>query len=185
MEAEHFDSLVKTLHTRRSALGVAAGLGALFELSHQNAAQARCTKKNQDVKCGLCRFCKHGKCKPKPEMTACGTNPNRVCRSGACVACWTWTDIPDNPDLTACCRIDSSGEKACVAYQICQNDTCVECQAYCQGTCLTCFNSTDCANCRDQCTKTCAGPGANCLCNGLSCQPAPEQGDPNKYRCLP
>lgn len=51
----------------------------------------------------------------------------------------------------------------------------------CQGTCID-------APCDPVCTQSCTSPGAVCCGSGsraLICQLAPEQGDPNKHRCLP
>jgi hypothetical protein len=45
MDAQRFDSLVKTLRTRRSALGLVAGIGAFLGVSHDEAAAKKCKKK--------------------------------------------------------------------------------------------------------------------------------------------
>lgn len=44
MDAQRFDDLVKTLRTRRSAIGLAAGVAALLGMGHDDAA-ARCKKR--------------------------------------------------------------------------------------------------------------------------------------------
>ena len=55
----------------------------------------------------------------------------------------------------------------------------------CCGTAVDCFGTCIAKSCEGQCTTSCT-PGSNCGgCSGLTCQPAPDQGDPNKHRCLP
>jgi hypothetical protein len=61
MDDWRFDSLVKTLRTRRSALALVAGIGALLGVGVEHAAAKKCKKP-----CGPCKRCKKGKCKPKP-----------------------------------------------------------------------------------------------------------------------
>jgi len=55
----------------------------------------------------------------------------------------------------------------------------------CCGDGVVCFGTCITKACETQCTRSCE-PGSNCGgCEGLTCQPAPEQGDENKHRCLP
>lgn len=83
MDAIRFDALTKTLIAeairRRTLAGVLAGaLGALGRAVGEDADAAksgRCKKK-----CGECKFCKKGKCKPVERGTPCnGGDGNCIC----------------------------------------------------------------------------------------------------------
>jgi len=65
--------------TRRATFGlaIATGLSALF------TGEAKKRKKKKCKKCSVCQKCKKGKCKPKPNGTACGEN--RTCGSSQCL----------------------------------------------------------------------------------------------------
>ncbi len=78
MDGERFDAAVKraTITSRRGVLGLALG-GALAG-SGGKASAATCQKP-----CGPCRHCKHGRCRVKPNGSACGSG--NVCRLGVCV----------------------------------------------------------------------------------------------------
>ena len=82
METTHFDALRPSLaesHSRRGIIQLVAGLalGGPLAVLGLSPAAATCKKK-----CGPCKRCKHGKCKPKRAGTACSGG---TCHKGTCV----------------------------------------------------------------------------------------------------
>jgi hypothetical protein len=137
MDAQRFDRLAKTLRTRRFALGLVAGFAALLGVSHDEAA-AKCKKK-----CGPCKRCKKGKCKPKPGSPPCG--PCSVCRAGSCVALCSAAECFDNGELSECII---PCDPPC--------DTCKQCNEN-TGKCEPLCDVEDCIDgfCRFQCDNAC------------------------------
>jgi len=96
MDAKHFGILTRLLHvrTRRRVLGLfpafgAATLAAALGLNRPHPAAAKCKKK-----CGLCKRCKKGKCKPKPAGTTC---TGGTCQGGTCVPATAPSPPPSVP----------------------------------------------------------------------------------------
>lgn len=89
MEIQRFDALARQLSqggSRRRLLGLFGGtaLGGLMATNAGPEAEAKKKKKKKSCKkkkCGECQVCQKGKCKPKPNGTACtdGTCENGVC----------------------------------------------------------------------------------------------------------
>jgi hypothetical protein len=93
MDAEHFDTLARRLHTRtrRRVLGLLSGMGvvtvaATLGLDLPREAAAKCKKK-----CPPCKHCKNGRCKRNPEGspgTKCPDPGNEcvtpICSGGVC-----------------------------------------------------------------------------------------------------
>jgi hypothetical protein len=82
VETTHFDALRPSLaesHSRRGIIQLVAGLalGGPLAVLGLSPAAATCKKK-----CGPCKRCKHGKCKPKRTGTACSGG---TCHKGTCV----------------------------------------------------------------------------------------------------
>jgi hypothetical protein len=186
MDAPRFDSLVRSLHTRRSVLGLVAGITALLGVAQDEAAAKKCKKK-----CGPCKRCKKGKCKPKTGSPPCG--PCSVCRAGSCVAlcsaaeCFTSGDDPDvcirtcnppcdtcsqcNPNTGQCdpqCPVDDCIEDFC-RFQC--DPPCGDCSTCVRGRCIVlCPDGVDCVDnlCQTPCSPNCpAGKG----CIGGECFP--------------
>jgi hypothetical protein len=78
MHADCFNDLTRDSEprSRRRFFGMITGFGGLLALTAADVA-ARCKKR-----CGPCKHCKNGKCKPKPEGTACAGG---ACQGGACL----------------------------------------------------------------------------------------------------
>ena len=82
MESTTFDVLTQTFAIRHSRRGMTRLLGGLalggpLALLGLSKAEAKCRKK-----CGPCKRCKKGKCKPRPAGTVCAGG---TCQGGACV----------------------------------------------------------------------------------------------------
>jgi hypothetical protein len=141
MDSDHFDALARSLYDRRRVVTRAAGFGAAtlaaaFGLGHPHEASATCKKK-----CGPCKRCKKGKCKPKPVGTACAGG---TCQSGRCIA------------STQPCTPNCAGK-------ICGDNGC-------GGSCGTCGIGGGCTGggciCAD---RTCSG--GTCAADKLTCCP--------------
>src|SRR5215217_2410038 len=87
MDDGAFDAVTRSLTasltgstTRRGMTRLLGGLalGGPLALVGLVGAEAKCKKK-----CGPCKRCKHGKCKPRPAGTVCAGG---TCQRGACVA---------------------------------------------------------------------------------------------------
>lgn len=129
MDADRFDSLVRSLSvvpTRRGVTRALAGLGLVGMLGVQDGLSdvaAKKRKKKKCKKCGPCKKCKKGKCKPKPDGTDCGGGQS--CRAGSC-ACPEGQDACGgacldscptirfrNPVTCECCRPTGEIERVC------------------------------------------------------------------------
>ncbi|HEU5430520.1 MAG TPA: hypothetical protein VFU81_02590 [Thermomicrobiales bacterium] len=155
-----------------------------------------------DTDCAGGRVCRQGSCvcpPDKPHVCAgtsgcrqccgdldCSNAPTAgapTCDRGVCACPITGTHYcPGRGVCGLCCaNADCGGGMQCGgAPLVCSCDS-VPNTVQCQGTCVD-------AQCESQCARSCATPGAVCCGSGdraLICQFAPEQGDPNKHRCLP
>jgi hypothetical protein len=162
MDARSFDSLIKTLRTRRSALSLMAGIGVFLGLRNDEAAAKKCKKK-----CGPCKRCKKGKCKPKSGAPRCG--PCSVCERGVC---------------RQRCRqeecFDIGGQEVCEKECVPPCNTCSRCNIS-LGQCEPLCHEADCSGgfCRFQCDSPCGDcsvcelgdEGGECfdLCPGVDC----------------
>jgi hypothetical protein len=107
-------------------------------------------------------------CATKQNGTLCETN--RACHDGACVACWT--------EANDGCGVVRSGTVIITRPAICFGDQCHLCTSdlWCEDRCLD-------SACRNHCFKSCTS-SSDC-CPQLTCQPMPEQGNPDQKRCAP
>jgi hypothetical protein len=138
MDGQRFDHIVKILRSRRSMLGLIAGIGSLLAVDPDEAAAKKCKKK-----CGPCRRCKKGKCKPKrgsPRCGACST-----CQGGRCVANCASADCANDICVPPCDPPCAGGE-ACIGGL---------CFAQCEPSCEAGSNQ-GCAN------GACADLGGGC-----------------------
>jgi hypothetical protein len=149
MDARHFDRLVKSLHSRRAAFGLAA-IGALFGSPLDDEAQAKRRKK-----CGPCRRRRRGKCRPKPDDTPCGDCS--LCRNGRCRVLCTGDACAINPDGFDCLL---PCDPPCDTCSFCDQFV-GECGSFCPGFCINEF-------CRQPCDPPC-GPCAVCSPTGAGC----------------
>jgi hypothetical protein len=97
MELDRFDALTPNLTTTGSRRGITrllAGLtlGGSLGLLRLSQAEAKCKKK-----CGPCKRCKHGTCKPKRAGTACSGG---TCHKGTCVTAAAPSTGPARTRLT-------------------------------------------------------------------------------------
>ena len=125
MDGQRFDNLVRSLRTRRSIIGVVAGLAALHRVDRD--ATARCKKK-----CGPCKRCKKGKCRKKlPDGTPCLSGG--TCLSGRCC-------VPDCTDKPCNSNDGCGGDCTCEQGQACfsQTGTCGACPADAECTDIPC-----------------------------------------------
>jgi hypothetical protein len=77
VDAQRFDRLIRTLRTRRSMLGLVAGIGAMLGVGADEATARKCKKP-----CGPCKSCKKGRCRPRADDTPCGQGGR--CLKGRC-----------------------------------------------------------------------------------------------------
>lgn len=161
MDAQRFDRLVKTLSSRRSVLGCAAGLAAILKVP--GPAAAAC---NND--CGPCKRCTKGKCKPKPGSPPCG--PCSVCRGGKCVAKCPPEDCVDGGDGEICLK---DCDPAC--------DGCSRCDPI-RGRCEPLCDARFCVDgcCRVPCDQPC---GECSVCEFGTCVPLCDGGQCVDGRC--
>jgi hypothetical protein len=138
MDSQRFDRLVRTLRTRRSALGLISGIAALLGAGRDDAAAKKCKKP-----CGPCKRCKKGKCRlKKPDGTPCGDGG--TCLSGTCC-------VPSCAG-NACNSSDGcGGDCLCDRGQACLSG----------GTCGACPADAECAN--TPCGETNAGDPCRCV----------------------
>jgi hypothetical protein len=120
MDGQRFDRLVRTLRTRRSALGLVAGIGAMLGVGADEATAKKCKKP-----CGPCKRCKKGKCKPKPGAPRCG--PCSTCQGGRCVAGCASADCVNDICVPGC-------EPACADTEDCIGGFCfAKCESPCEA----------------------------------------------------
>src|SRR5215213_248587 len=86
--------------TRRGMTRLLGGLalGGPLALLGLREAEAKCKKK-----CGPCKRCKKGKCKPKPAGTACAGG---TCQGGACLPATATPPPPAPPTGPGNCAFD-------------------------------------------------------------------------------
>jgi hypothetical protein len=174
VDADRFDAVVRSLtdrSTRRTTLGISLGgvLGALG-LAVSEARKKKKRKKKKCKKCSSCQTCKKGKCKPKPEGTACSGG---VCVAGTC-ACLSGFKPCQGSCVPDCCT-----DADCENGAVCAGGTC---------SCLSGFKvcGEECIPEDDCCTDDDCDTDDPCLtgaCNQGSCEqnPAPNGticGDP-------
>ena len=87
--------------TRRTVTRLLGGLalGGPLALLGLREAEAKCKKK-----CGVCKRCKKGKCKPKPAGTACAGG---TCQGGACLPAAASLPPPSPPTGPGSCALDA------------------------------------------------------------------------------
>jgi hypothetical protein len=157
VDGHRFDNLAKSLRSRRSIVGLAVGLVALAGVNRDETAAKKCKKK-----CGPCKRCKKGKCKPKLGSPRCG--PCSFCEGGACRALCPRAEC-----------VESGGEEVCLKECDPPCDTCSECnriqgrcEPLCDGPCEEC-QSGNCvpkaagASCGD--CHECQGTNCVALCD--------------------
>lgn len=156
MERSRFDRLTRSLavvpsfsdlgavRSRRGVMRMLGGVGlggALVAGIQPNPAQARCRKK-----CGECKRCKKGRCRPRPNDTPCGQDGR--CLDGRCkpaplcsaVNATCSVDDPASCCSGVCraadqtCRRGNSGAD-CLTAQDCISGTCVGFRCQGQGDC--------------------------------------------------
>jgi hypothetical protein len=180
MDSDHVDALSRALYTRRGVVARTAGFGAAtlaaaLGLGHPHEASAKCKKK-----CGPCKRCKQGKCKPKPAGTVCAGG---TCQGGSCVA-------SSPPPAVACsCPVG----KGCLTNGTCAA-TCDPAAQNCPTSCkclalrpsaegaVHCIPNTvfSCAQVPQSCSSTAGCPqGQACLVTQCG------EGNTNQLRCVP
>jgi hypothetical protein len=201
MDHQAFDGLTRSLTasltgstTRRGITRLLGGLalGGPLVLLGLSEAGATCKKK-----CGPCKRCKKGKCKPKPSGTACagGTCQGGVCIEAASPApsaplpplpCTTAATCPAPPTSQLCAQatciggVCGVGPKA--AGTVCRPvaGECDVAAEVCEGTGLNCpanqFKpaNTPCTSDANSCTfDICSGSSSTCthppVSDGTSC----------------
>jgi hypothetical protein len=128
MNAFRFDVIARMVTAAASRRGlVGFGIGAAFLEQSNLVTDAKKKRKKCKKKCGPCRRCKKGKCKPKTDGTACETCGE--CQGGVCVSlcqageqclpngtcatsCDDEADCPD-ASLICTCNIDEGFESVC------------------------------------------------------------------------
>jgi hypothetical protein len=186
VDGHRFDNLAKSLRSRRSIVGLAVGLVALAGVNRDEAAAKKCKKK-----CGPCKRCKKGKCKPKPGAPRCG--PCRVCTRGVCRASCPPEECVDNGGEDVCLRDFNPPCETCSACNrvlgqcepMCTEDQCIDdfCRVPCENPCGDCSvcdfgecfdlcpDAVACENnlCKTPCSPTCSTDEE---CIGGECFPA-------------
>jgi hypothetical protein len=161
MDAIRFDQLLRFLDSRssrRSALALLSALGLPGLADEVTAAR----RKKHCRSCGPCKRCANGRCKAKPNGTACGGGA--TCQGGRCVA-------------DSC----PAGQKACQDGCIAETACCGDCprgQVCCTnvGECKDVRNDDDfcglCANGQCPGGSFCANGACGKTCTlGLACFP--------------
>jgi len=77
MDGQRVDTIVKVLHSRRSALSLVVSLSALLGLDLHESTARKCRKR-----CSPCKRCQRGRCVWKRGTPRCG--PCSYCEGGAC-----------------------------------------------------------------------------------------------------
>jgi hypothetical protein len=169
MGASRFDRIAQTLHSRRTALSLAAGAGAFLGLSRSDESGAKCRKK-----CGPCKRCKKGRCKPRLGSPQCG--PCRICVGGTCKGACAGDEVCRGD---AC--LDPGGDCPAAADRCAEDETVTCLLGGVAGLCLHtndgapfCAAQFGCAACLSDaaCPET-YGPNRRCIsacqfCNGGS-----------------
>ncbi len=166
MDSQRFDDLARSLsQSRRGLLGLGAALGLAPLIS-----DGRKRKKKKKCKgCTECQACKKGKCRAKPEGSAC---VGGLCTGGGC-ACFAGFRscqgrcIPDDQ----CCTAAECGQSGS-----CQNGTCI-----CTGETRRCGNR--CIPVASCCTTADCTGGKTCLSSGACALTCPSGQCPGTCDC--
>ena len=159
MEQARFDNIAKALGsqaTRRLTLSALLGgtLGA-FGVADAGAAKSGKSK----PACGECEKCKKGKCKPKPNGTACtAPSGNATCQTGVCICPQGSTDCfgtcrstqTDPANCGTCGKVCAALDSSCAAGRCCKPGG------------ATCFGLSD-----PTCCGHCAPNGGPFVCSDL------------------
>jgi hypothetical protein len=167
MESTRFDRLIRIFSqhvTRRTALGFLSALGLADVLTPEAEGKKR---RRKCKRCGPCRRCKRGRCKPKANGTACGACA--TCQDGQCEAgCPGELSCQNN--VCGC----PPGQKICGDECIAETQCCGDCpqgQTCCEnvGECKDLRNDDDfCGQCANgQCPggAFCANGACGLTCN--------------------
>ena len=167
MESVRFDALTARLATtlpRRRSVGLLAALG-VAGAGLATEVDARKKKKKKCKGCTECQACKKGKCKPKPEGSAC---IGGLCAGGGC-ACFNGFRSCQGRCIAddQCCTAADCGQGGS-----CQNGTCLCTGGFkrCGNRCIPQANCCDNSDCTGG--KTCLQSGACalvCTTNPLNC----------------
>lgn len=181
MDGQTFDLLTRgvvTALSRRRITGWFGGaiLGGLLLPASGSLTQAKKKRKKKKCKkCSVCQTCnKKGKCKAKPNGSACGPG---TCQNGSCVCpteCCSNLDCADG----AVCLSNGSCAVTCDAQEDCPPNVCQCGLPSVDGPsrCVVYDLSLMCAD-MPECSST-----VNCL-EGWHCQKTNCDGNPN--RCFP
>jgi hypothetical protein len=179
MDDVRFDILSRSLSTDQSRRTIARLLGGLalggpLALLRLAEAEAKCKKK-----CGPCKRCKKGKCKPKPAGTACSGG---TCQRGACIADAPEPCVPQDP-ATVCAAGCGTRSDNCGRAVVClcpDGDLCLG-----NGSCAQiCVTGADCpAGCG--CSPTNVEGTRLCADSGLTCDDVQECPTPSTASCPP
>jgi hypothetical protein len=197
VEHSRFDALTRALTASRSRRTLARLLGGLvlggFPILPAAGAMARRKRRKKRGACPRGKKRCGGVCRQCCAVEDCGgtvSDDGMACTAGQCVCTIGGTQrCPANTkwagDCGHCCNdSECPGLAACVIRFVGPPE------CFC-GTGLTCDQVCMPQDCDGWCFQTCNTPGKPaagagcCSGNALTCQPAPEQGDPHKHRCLP
>lgn len=166
MESDRFDALTARLAgplSRRRSVGLFAALGiASTRLADQAEAKKR-KKPKKCTSCTECQACRKGKCKPKPEGSAC---TGGLCTGGSCTCANGFKSCQGRCILNEqCCTAADCGQGSS-----CQNGTCVCLDGFkrCGTRCIPvaqCCSNSDCTGGRKCVSGTCAFAS----CNAVEC----------------
>jgi hypothetical protein len=169
---DRFDALIRLL-TDRASRRAAVGSSAAAMLSFLGFVEASSKKREKrcNKKCGPCKTCKKGKCRPKPDGTDCGNC--RSCQGGACLS-----DCDSDQE----CRDGqcTCGGTACAG--CCDGTTCRhgDTLAFCGRngrTCVECVSGQECFS--GECV--CAYSSCTGCCSGTTCQPGTNEAACGQY----
>jgi hypothetical protein len=176
MDATRFDDLLRSFSSaasrRRLVAGLATALAAGSLAARVEEAAARCRPR-----CRQCERCRRGKCKPKDDRTACGSDDSRQCCDGKCCQ---RGDICVRGKCVSGQGTCATGADDCVSPAACNgvsNDECA-CLQTTSGA-IRCVENTrigDCGECEsDEFCRQEYGPEAVCIDIGhglCGCDPA-------------
>lgn len=158
-----FARFAGTAHSRRAILGPA--VAALLALLGDETAAGK-KRKGCKKSCGPCRRCKRGRCKPRPEGTACGEN--LACSGGSCqlvepLTCGDGLQNGDETDVDCggSCLARCANGRGCSIDGDCSSGHCVS------NVCRECATDEHCGAGRDCVGGSCCtldGFGSNGVC---------------------
>jgi hypothetical protein len=151
MDDRKFDNFVRSLSSRGSRRGLLAGfvsslLAALAVAPNDEDAAARNRRRRCQRRCGTCKRCRRGRCRPKPDGTTCGSG--KTCQRGRCVC------LAGTTDCGGVCVNTATDPRNCGT-----------CGKRCQINAVCMAGICDCA--RGSCTG--GGPDATCCATGPIC----------------